>query len=57
MWEVCQALIVHELGGLAQSPTHFDIEEVYRHTTASTPVIFIHPPPPGKAAIDLKSMR
>ena len=51
LYEVCQALILHELGGLVQQPMNYNISDVYAKSSETVPVIFIHPSPPGTCYI------
>ncbi|XP_052798483.1 dynein heavy chain domain-containing protein 1-like isoform X5 [Mya arenaria] len=41
--EVCQALILFELGSIRTVPDHYNIREVYDCTSSTTPVVFVLP--------------
>ena len=43
MVDICEALILHELGGLVGHSKNFSLAEAYYHSDSATPVIFILP--------------
>lgn len=43
MIDVCEALILYELGGLVSKPNLFNVKKTYELTDKSTPVVCILP--------------
>ena len=43
MWEVSQALVLYELGGVIQGGENYNLHTVYEYTDSTTPVVFILP--------------
>ena len=43
MLDICEALVLHELGALVGPAKNFSIQEAYLHSDNATPVIFILP--------------
>ena len=43
MYDVCQALVLHDLGGLISPPRNYSVAEAYEYSDKATPVVFLLP--------------
>ncbi|XP_064648692.1 dynein axonemal heavy chain 6-like isoform X2 [Lineus longissimus] len=44
LFDVCQALVLHQLGGNAPQSDNYDVRDIYPMTACNVPVVFVMPP-------------
>ena len=46
MWDVSQALVLHEMGGVLHRDENYNIKDIYANCNRSIPVVFMLPSGP-----------